>query len=53
MSSQRYKKRRKKQGVKIDRLGEAVQSVKEYNENHGTRLTYGQYMIKKRNGEIT
>lgn len=46
-----YKKKNK--DVKIDRLGEAVQTVKEYNENHGTHLTYGQYMLKKREGEIT
>ena len=56
--NQRYKQytaenKKKNKDVKPDRLGEAVQTVKEYNRGHDTHLTYGQYMLKKREGEIT
>lgn len=49
---QKKSKKRKQRCVKPDRLGKVVQTVKEYNENHGTHLSYGQYILKKREGEI-
>lgn len=49
---QKKSREKKQRCVKPDHLGEAVQTIKRYNEEHGTHLTYGQYMLKKREGGI-